>query len=790
MVQMWLSPRDLCALAATTAARARLQRTLAACMGLSSAAPEVLFAMAAFHKFYQRTYERCVNDAGSRVDLHQLVEAPELVHRILEALGFCTFLDDDGVERPLRDERGRPVCAFLSDLRHAAATAGIAHAPMTYLLQFTNLPERLQNVKSQLQQLRPKKSSLLLGNLRFYDLNYNLELWHQLNNVLLHHLVRAEHWINKRQETSLTDRKYFLKWAQKILAAARTSAKAVLTHLEKLPEHRQARIAARNRESTRDQEAQQWRTNFKNFINQSWIPLLDTMDQRAQEQLDAIKPSIELRNFKEDTMDQQAEEQLESLNPSIELRSLGSRSEEPAPQVAGRPFPAPRSDSTAAPGPGPGPKPVPSKNLAAEDLCFQTHGHYKQSCDTDVACHFEPAAKPGGQGSCRLKSASPSSPGGPFVGAFIGDTPHKTKPPVSSSIEELARQAAAPPSNTRKERSEAEKEARHISETERDAEAVQTAAKAQKKAEKRERARIAKIKRIQIQQEAAKIAAAKQEQHRKATKAAKIAKTQTQTCGQLEEQEACIARQGCIWRPDKNDCIAAQQGKKPKQFKRRDECAALDKKDCIGRCVWDNSSGKCIPTTLITEDLRRQPFSPLRTSESPARPEAEPKAAASAESPARPEAEPKAAASAAKTSPRALRGLTFPSMWTMINSLPGAGSGGAEASIREASMRAHGQPVPPAATALPGAGSGGAEASMREGSGDAGVSMPPLTYAASDALHGSMRSSLLNPARQRREQIRQRRPTKQQPEKATLLASHVGPAVALLAALATGKLRR
>jgi len=129
-------------------------------------------------------------------------------------------------------------------------------------------------------------------------------------------------------------------------------------------------------------------------------------------------------------------------------------------------------------------------------------------------------------------------------------------------------------------------------------------------------------------------------------------------------------------------------------------------------------------------------------------------------------------------------------MWTMINSLPGAGSGGAEASIREASMRAHGQPVPPAATALPGAGSGGAEASMREGSGDAGVSMPPLTYAASDALHGSMRSSLLNPARQRREQIRQRRPTKQQPEKATLLASHVGPAVALLAALATGKLRR
>ena len=662
MVQMWLSPRDLCALAATAAARARLQRTLAACMGLSSAAPEVLFAMAAFHKFYQRTYERCVNDAGSRVDLHQLVEAPELVHRILEALGFCTFLDDDGVARPLRDERGRPVCAFLSDLRHAAATAGIVHAPMTYLLQFTNLPERLQYVKSQLQQLRPKKSSLLLGTLRLYDLNYNLELWHELNNVLLHHLVRAEHWISKRQETSLADRKYFLKWAQKIIAAARKSAKAVLTHLEKLPEHREARIAARNREeskSTRDQEAQQWRTNFKNFINQSWIPLLDTMDQRAQEQLDAIKPSIELRNFadKDPCFQRHGQDKksceadaacrfepaatpggqgscrlepaplfpgkpFKSADIGIELRRISptmdqraqERSEEPAPQVAGRPFPAPRSDSTAAPGPGPGPEPVPSKNLAAEDLCFQIHGHNKLRCDNDLACHFEPAAKPGGQGSCRLNSASPSSPGGPFVSAFIGDTPHSTQ---------------------------------------------------------------------------------------------------------------------------------------------------------------------------RTEDLRSEPFSPLLRSVSPA---PEPKPAP----PAAPK--PKPAAPATKTSRRALLAPALPSMWTVINSLPGAGSGGAEAS-----MRAHGGPAPPAASAalhrsmlspqprLNPAWQRKRQLSKRIASSSAGA--PSKNEKERDATEPEDRDDREDAAEQEEPGERAKRRAQQQQKEAFSPATYVPGAVALLAALGTGRSR-
>jgi len=718
MVQMWLSPRDLCALAATAAARARLSGALATRMGLSSAAPEVLFAMAAFHKFYQRTYERCVNDAGSRVDQHQLVEAPELVHRILEALGFCTFLDEDGVERPLRDERGRPVCAFLGDLRHAFATNLRRQSFLTLALDIRNLPARLQEVKSQLQELRPKKSSLFLGKLRIWDLDYNLSLWQELNRSMLNGLDMAERWINDRLDDVET-RKYLLRLARGNLAQVMRSTKTVLASLEKLPEHRQARIEARNMKSTRDEEAEQWRTNFKNFINNSWIPLVQTMDLRAQEGLDSIKPSVELQR-------------------------LGSRSEEPAP----------RSDSTAAPGPQSGPEPVPSKNFAAVDPCFQLHGHNKQRCDSDLACHFEPAAKPGGQGSCRLKSASPSSPGGPFVSADIGDTPRKTKPPASSSIEKLESLAAAPPPNTRKERKEAAKEAAHMSETERNAEAAKIAAEDQNKATKQERRRIAKIHRTQRQQEAAKIAAAKQEQRRKATKAAKIAKTQT--CGQLEEQEACIARQDCTWRPEENACVAVQKGdKQPKQSTRRSACAALDKKNCKGSCVWDDLSEQCIPTTLRTEDLRSQPFSPLRASESPALPEPEPKPAASA----------------AKPSRRALRWTALPSALTVVTSFPGAGSGsgGAEASLR----------APPAATAPFDSGSGGAE-----------VSMPPLTPAASAALHGSMHSSLENPARKRKEQLRRRSPTEQQRKKDSLLASHVGTAVAFIAALATGKLRR
>jgi hypothetical protein len=731
MVQMWLSPRDLCALAATAAARARLSRALATRMGLSSAAPEVLFAMAAFHKFYQRTYERCVNDAGSRVDQHQLVEAPELVHRILEALGFCTFLDEDGVERPLRDERGRPVCAFLGDLRHAFATGGLdpRDALYAYAFQLRNLPVRLEGIKSRLQELRPRKSSLFLGKQRIWDLNFNLDLWNELNRSMFDKLSWAESGIADRQASSLVERKYQLKLARNAIAHAKRTAETVLKKLEKLPEHRQALIENRRIKSTRDVEAETWRTTFKDFINQSWIPLVQSMDQ-------------------------QAEEQLESLKPSIELRSLGSRSEEPAPQVAGRPLPAPRSDSTAAPGPGPGPKPVRSKNFAAEDLCFQTHGHNKRSCDTDLACRFEPAAKPDGQGSCRLKSASPGSPGGPFVSAFIGDTPRKTKPPASSSIEELESLQAALPPATRKERKEAAKEAAEIAETERKASEEAKIAEDQTKAAKRERRRKAKIAREQNQ---AKLAAAEQEKRRKAAEAAKIARPQT--CGQLEEQEACVARPDCSWRPDKNACVAEQTGKKSKHDKRRAACAALrNEETCKGACVWDDMSKTCVPRTLRTEDLRSEPFSPLLTSVSPALPEPEPKPAASA----------------AKTSRHALRWTAVPSMWTVINSLPGAGSGGAEASLR-----AYGQPAPPAAAAPPDAGSGGVE-----------VSMPLPTPAALAVMHGSMHSSLRNPALQRRERLRQPHSPKQQQQqkKATLTASHVGTAVAFLAALATGKL--
>ena len=73
-------------------------------------APELLFAMASFSKFYSQFYNSCVSTQdGEILDRHRLVKVPRMVYLILKSLGFCIFQTEEG-EAPLMGPGGHPVC--------------------------------------------------------------------------------------------------------------------------------------------------------------------------------------------------------------------------------------------------------------------------------------------------------------------------------------------------------------------------------------------------------------------------------------------------------------------------------------------------------------------------------------------------------------------------------------------------------------------------------------------------------------------------------------------------------
>ena len=109
-IRVWLSPRDVCALMATQSAVRRIKAMLAQSLQVDVNAPELLFAMASFSKFYSQFYNSCVSTQdGEILDRHRLVKVPRMVYLILKSLGFCIFQTEEG-EAPLMGPGGHPVC--------------------------------------------------------------------------------------------------------------------------------------------------------------------------------------------------------------------------------------------------------------------------------------------------------------------------------------------------------------------------------------------------------------------------------------------------------------------------------------------------------------------------------------------------------------------------------------------------------------------------------------------------------------------------------------------------------
>lgn len=108
-VQLWLAPRDICALVATAQARDDLRRYLATSGGFAGSP---LQGIAALRSVYKQHFSDCVAaQSPEELDLHHLVTIPRAAYHVLRHLDFCVFYDEDGNRRTLRDEAGRPVCA-------------------------------------------------------------------------------------------------------------------------------------------------------------------------------------------------------------------------------------------------------------------------------------------------------------------------------------------------------------------------------------------------------------------------------------------------------------------------------------------------------------------------------------------------------------------------------------------------------------------------------------------------------------------------------------------------------
>ena len=112
-MRVWLAPRDFCALAATRSGRREAAQRLGDALRLDAASPAVEYGLAELQRFVRERFEGCLRQqTPEELDAHALYEVPSDVYRVLRALGFCSFEDEQGRRRALHDGDGVPVCAW------------------------------------------------------------------------------------------------------------------------------------------------------------------------------------------------------------------------------------------------------------------------------------------------------------------------------------------------------------------------------------------------------------------------------------------------------------------------------------------------------------------------------------------------------------------------------------------------------------------------------------------------------------------------------------------------------
>lgn len=442
---VWIAPRDMCALMATTKAQQLVRKKLSGVLSLRTSSPEILFAMTQFHKFYAKFYDACLQANEFHPDRHELVKVPALVFHILHSLGFCTYLDENGVERVARDKNGIPVCGdFWNAFRTAHSRTTLwsnPHVVGSLVAMPVAVPARIietlfntqkilsaskkfKELLSRLHALRPTRFAKWTGAARRTNYNQQSDIWEKVYDFwerVMRPLDQALSAIEKRpSEHNLID-------VQTGYARMMASEDAVF-----LPKQLKDLKGLQYQESgdRRDKHALEWKLSFERYLQDL---IVFTNDLKIT--LHKIMPGdVEMMALPRQSHGLRKESSEEA--PTSETRSTAeSRIEESSPSSA---------STEEIPN-------VPVMIGWKQELCFQRHGALKDECEQDEACYYR-------AGACRDKQPQMMRESRAAIYGSIADRERKTKPSVDMPRSHYALKQEELPPNTRKERKLSQKE--------------------------------------------------------------------------------------------------------------------------------------------------------------------------------------------------------------------------------------------------------------------------------------------------------------------------------------------
>jgi len=466
---VWMAPRDMCALMATTKAQRLVLRKLSDALSLSTSSPEILFAMTTFHKFYVKFYNACLQANELHLDRHELVKVPTLVFHILHSLGFCTYIDENGVERVVRDKSGIPVCGdFLNAFRTAHSRTTWSSHPIL-VASGVRLIDTLFNTKkllsvskdfkdlhSRLHASRPTRFASLTFAAKLNNYESQSNIWEEVNTF----------WENALRPLDQALSAIEKKKSENNLSNVRTQYSNLMRYendhflqkqLKKVEDLKYKESGGR-----RDQHALEWKRSFEGYLK-DLIVFVNNLITTLQPKF--MQGDIELatthaktdKAYGTNERDPDPTEKKLTAWPH-QSRGLHNESSAEAPTSETHSTAESRTEESS-------PSSASTEEIQnvpvligwEKELCFERHADLKNDCERDKACYYR-------AGACRDKQPQMMRESRAMVYGSIADRERKTKPPVDMPYSHYALKQEEFPPKSRKERKLSQKE----SETERD----------------------------------------------------------------------------------------------------------------------------------------------------------------------------------------------------------------------------------------------------------------------------------------------------------------------------------
>lgn len=438
---MWIAPRDMCALMATTRAQQIMRRKLSGVLSLGTSSPEILFAMTTFHKFYVKFYDDCLQANKLHLDRHELVKVPALVFHILHSLGFCIHIDENGVERVVRDKNGIPVCGdFWNAFRTAHSRTTLFSEPQLVASPISGpvvIPARI------IETLFNTKKILSVSK-NFKELHSRL---HALRPTRFAKWTFAAKRINYTPQSDIWEKVYAF-WEN-----ALRPVDQALSAIEKRPSENNLIAVQKGYETLRAYEDTAFLQGQLNDLK--GLQYQENGDRRDKHALEwkrsferYLEDLIVFTNDLKTTLHKIMQGDVQMTALPHQSHGLRKESSEEAPTSETRSRIEESSPSSASTEEIPN---VPVMIGWKQELCFQRHDALKDECEQDEACYYR-------AGACRDKQPQMMRESRAAVYGSIADRERKTKPPVDMPRSHYALKQEELPPYTRKERKLSQKE--------------------------------------------------------------------------------------------------------------------------------------------------------------------------------------------------------------------------------------------------------------------------------------------------------------------------------------------